>query len=42
MLHLLEIFHIETEVQKKYQYLFRLYDWDGDFKLSVSDLVQTF
>lgn len=42
MLYLLSVFHIETEIESKYRYLFRLYDWDKDFKLNSSDLIQTF
>lgn len=42
MLHLLNVFHIETEIEAKYRYLFRLYDWDKDFKLGIEDLMETF
>lgn len=42
MLFLLSVFHIETEIDTKYRYLFRLYDFDKDFKLSVNDLVDSF
>lgn len=42
MLFLLSVFHIETEVDHKYRYLFRLYDTDRDLKVGVNDLVAIF
>jgi len=42
MLYLLSVFHIETEVEAKYRYLFRLYDVDKDFKLNANDLENIF
>ena len=42
MLYLLIVFHIKTNIEDKYRFLFRLYDWDKDFKLSSMDLSQTF
>lgn len=42
MLYLLSVFHIETTVDLKYRYLFRLYDEDKDYKLSINDLISTF
>ena len=42
MLYLLIVFHIKTNIEDKYRFLFRLFDWDKDFKLSSMDLSQTF
>lgn len=42
MLYLLIVFHIKSGIEDKYRFLFRLYDWDKDNKLSVNDLGQTF
>ena len=41
MLYLLVAFHIKTPIEEKYRFLFRLYDWDKDFKLSTHDVSQT-
>lgn len=35
MLYLLSIFHIETPIDEKYRFVFRLYDIDKDQKISV-------
>lgn len=42
MIFLLSVFHIETEIDTKYRYLFRLYDFDKDMRLSVNDLTDSF
>jgi Ca2+-binding EF-hand superfamily protein len=42
MLFLLSVFHIQTEIDQKYRYLFRLYDIDKDFKLGINDLMGIF
>lgn len=42
MLFLLSVFHIETEIDTKYRYLFRLYDVDKDLKIGISDLISIF
>lgn len=42
MIFLLSVFHIETEIDTKYRYLFRLYDLDKDMRLSVNDLTDSF
>lgn len=42
MLFLISVFHIETEVDQKYRYLFRLYDTDRDLKIGVNDLISIF
>ena len=41
-LHLLSTFHINTDIEQKAKFLFRVYDWDKDFKVNHSDLVLTF
>ncbi len=41
-MHLLTTFHIETEVEQKCKFLFRMYDWDKDFKITHHDLCLTF
>jgi Ca2+-binding EF-hand superfamily protein len=38
---ILTVFHISTSLEEKYKYLFRLYDWDKDFKLSIEDISKT-
>lgn len=38
---LLSVFHIATSIEDKYKYLFRVYDWDKDYKLNAKDIAQT-
>jgi Ca2+-binding EF-hand superfamily protein len=39
---LLSPFHIKSSNEEKYRFLFRLYDWDRDWKLGVTDLMKSF
>lgn len=35
------MFHISTSLEDKLKYLFRIYDWDKDYKLGVDDLTKS-
>lgn len=37
-LYLLSVFHVLTEVEEKYKYIFRLYDTDKNMKIDAGDL----
>lgn len=41
-MHLLCTFQIDTDIEQKGKFLFRVYDWDKDFKLNHNDLELTF
>ena len=37
-LYLLSVFHVRTEIETKYKYIFRLYDCDKNMKIDANDL----
>lgn len=41
-LYLLSVFHVRTEVQAKYKYIFRLYDCDRNMRIDGADLSKIF
>lgn len=41
-LYLLSVFHIKTEAEAKYKYLFRLYDCDKNLKVDSNDLLKIY
>lgn len=41
-LYLLSTFHVRTELETKYKYVFRLYDVDKNMKIDVNDLTKIY
>lgn len=41
-LFLLSVFHVNTPVETKIRFLFRLYDFDRNLKIDAADLIKTY
>lgn len=41
-LYLLSVFHVRTEIEAKYKYIFRLYDCDRNMKIESGDLSKVY